>query len=127
MKIINVSNEPYFWTFDSGNYGPVLPGQIWEGIEEIARHALKRSAIVDEFGEVASFRMEEVGAMSKERIREFAAYPCPFTQSNQCNTKPFRSIDDLRRHMESHWGSEPEQTILTGLESSTTAKTPVRK
>ena len=119
MKIINVSDEPYEWTFNSQNYGPIKPGEIWEGEDEIARHALKRSAIVDELGEVAGWRCEALGALSKERIKELAAYPCPWTLSNQCSADPFKNIDDLRKHMDLHWGMvaipQPSEDIVAAL------------
>lgn len=107
-KIINVSDKPFEWTFDSGNYGPLRPGEVMEVSADVAAHAIKRSEIIDpDFGDSLGFAIAYVGALDKEAIKKIAKYPCPLSITNQCNAAPFKSLDDLKVHMESHWGKAP--------------------
>jgi hypothetical protein len=106
VKIINKSDKPFDFTFDSGNYGPYLPGEVVDLPDEIAAHAVKRSEILDpDFGDTIGFQMSYLSDLSQEEIRKHVLYPCPFIQSNQCNAKSFKTPDELRAHLETHWGA----------------------
>jgi hypothetical protein len=107
-KIINTSDKPFEFTFDSGNYGPIQPGEVVDYPAEVAAHAIKRSEIIDpDFGETVGFQLIYLGQLSQEEIRKHVVYPCPFVQSNQCDAKSFKTIEDLHQHMETHWGAAP--------------------
>jgi hypothetical protein len=108
VKIINVSDKPYEFTFDSGIYGPINPGEIVEYPAEIAAHAIKRSEMVDpDFGEIIGYRMAYLDSVDPNKVKEIVTYPCPFIASNQCNAKPFKNTEELRLHLDSHWGAKP--------------------
>jgi hypothetical protein len=118
-KVINVSNKPYEFTFDGGNYGPIQPGEIKDYPNEVAAHCIKRSEILDpELGETVGYKMAYLDSLSKDKIKEIATYICPFVAANQCHAKPFKTIDDLRRHMDDHWGSDESESKSTGKAKS---------
>lgn len=115
MKIINVSNKPYEWTFDSANYGPIMPGQIVDLPSEVAHHAIRRSEErkYDEFDEeVISFRVQAVAAVDKSKLVKIVTYECPFSATGQCSDTRFESMDALRAHMETHWASTPVDPVM---------------
>ncbi len=109
-KIINVSKEPYEWQFDGKIYGPIAPGEIVDMPDEIANHAVKRSVVLDHdpdsmtVGDPIDTKVKYLSELSKDQIKEITLYPCSLVQSGQCSVKPFKTMDELRKHMESHWG-----------------------
>lgn len=108
MKIINVSKKPFEWTFNSGNYGPIGPGQIMDLPYEIAAHAVKRSISLrfEEDGtEIYEQQIQLLSSVSGEEIKNIALYPCPMSVSGQCDKTDFKSLDELREHMNIHWGA----------------------
>ena len=114
QKIINVSQEPYEFTFDGGHYGPMKPGEIMDLPDEIAAHAIRRSEAIDpDFGTVVGYRAEYLNdvARDKDRIKQLATYPCPYAHTAQCSAEPFRKPEDLKAHMESaHWGDPKKKS-----------------
>jgi hypothetical protein len=108
-RIINTSSQPYEWTFDSANYGPIQPGEIVDLPQEIAAHAVKRSVVLDpDLGDEVSFRVAFLDSLDKEIVKKIASYNCPFAVTGQCHSKPFKTVDDLRLHLESHWEATAE-------------------
>ncbi len=102
MRVINVMKQPYEFTFDSCQYGPILPGQVVDLPAEVALHAIKRSVILDEEGEIIGFKIKDVAEVGQDELKEIALYPCPMEQVGRCKAKPFKSYADLMRHMETH-------------------------
>jgi hypothetical protein len=108
LKIINTSDKPFEWTFNGEIYGPIKPGQVMDLPDEIALHGIKRSVVLDDIGNVESYRVEHLEAVGQKRIKEIALYECPFVANGLCDAKSFKSVGDLQAHMESHWElSEP--------------------
>jgi hypothetical protein len=129
LKIINTSNKPYEFTWDGGHYGPIQPGEIKDYPDPIAYHAIKRSVVYfhggEQDGEISHFQMEMLDAVDKSKVSDIALYECPFIASNQCDAKPFKSADDLRAHLESHWELIPEtpRIVKQGTLGSGTSRT----
>lgn len=113
MKIINVSDKPYEWTFDSCNYGPLNPGEILDLSYENAVHAVKRSFIMDDEGMPMGQRVQFLDSVDKSLVSEIVTYICPMVHSGQCNAKPFPSMDALRAHIDGHL-RKPVADIPTG-------------
>jgi len=106
LKIINTSNKPYEFTWDGGHYGPIMPGQIVEYPEAMARHAIKRSVVLhqtgEEIGGIDYFQIEELNAVSREKVQEIAMFDCPFVASGICNAAPLKTVEDLGAHLATH-------------------------
>jgi hypothetical protein len=123
IKVINNSDKPYEFTFDGGNYGPFAPGEIIDLPAEIANHAVKRSAVVDpDFGDVIDHRMAYLHELTQEQIQKIAVYECPFVMTNQCKVSAFKSSDELRVHMESHWGVSAAPPLQGGKQPAVAGK-----
>lgn len=109
MRIVNTSDLPFEFSFDSVVYGPYQPGKIIDLPYEVANHGIKRSQMLDEMGNVLGFRMQtlEEAKSDPQKFADLLVYTCPFSLSDQCNAAPFKNVDDLRKHMETHW-AKPE-------------------
>jgi hypothetical protein len=112
-RIVNTSDKPYEFCFDACVYGPYAPGQVIELPNEIAAHGVRRSQILDEIGNTVGFKCEFLNDLKndKERMENLLVYDCPLKMSDQCNVGSFKSLDDLRSHLETHWAVlQPTQT-----------------
>jgi hypothetical protein len=109
VRIVNISDRPFEFSFDSVVYGPYQPGTIIDLPHEVASHGIKRSQELDEMGNILGFRIQSIeeAKSDPEKFKNLLVYNCPFTMSDQCNAKPFKSVDDLKKHMETHW-AKPE-------------------
>lgn len=133
MKIVNRSNEPYEFTFDGGNYGPLMPNEVVDYPEEIALHAIKRSAQFDDDGEgiLMGYRVEQMTGSDVKRSE--LKVRCPYVQTGECAQPPMNQAD-LRIHLESHWikdspalrsgpaSSSDEDLALTGASAKGAAR-----
>jgi hypothetical protein len=110
VRIVNTSDRPFEFSFDSVVYGPYQPGTIIDLPHEVATHGIKRSQELDEMGNVLGFRMQSIeeAKSDPEKFKNLLVYNCPFGMSDQCNAKPFKSVDELKKHMETHWAKAPE-------------------
>jgi len=124
IAIVNTSNEPYEWTHDGFIYGPIAPGQIWEGPDVCAQHALKRSWVLDEEGIPTYQRVEllENVKNDKERFEALIGYKCPFIVSGDCQAKPFTTKDALRKHLEEHFAAAKGDDLDSVLASPNAKK-----
>jgi len=86
------------------DYGPLRPGEVGDYPEEIAHHAIRRSVVLDEDGEFIKYRVEPLGSVDKTRLRQIAVYHCSLVETGECDHAPFAKLDDLRTHMEVHFG-----------------------
>jgi hypothetical protein len=104
-RIVNVSNAPFEFTFNSCVYGPYAPGQVVELPYAIAEHGVKRGMIVDDMGNFVGNRCEFLDDLQndQERMKSILMYECPLAVSHQCAAASFRNLDELRAHMETHW------------------------
>ncbi len=102
MRVVNVSKEPYEWTYDSGIYGPVAPGEVREFPDDAASHGLRKSEVLDELGNPTGvYRMVPASSVPSARLEEFAQFRCSL-----CNEGLFRK-DELKAHMmESHFAEK---------------------
>ena len=120
-KIINTSNKPYEFTWDGGHYGPYMPGQIVELPDNVANHAIKRSVVLDDTGGVLDFQMQELSAVSREKVKEIAMFECPFVASGMCNEPASKTSDELWAHLiKAHRDLVPEN--LKGSNSQTATR-----
>jgi hypothetical protein len=105
MKIVNVSDKPFEFMFDQVTYGPYAPGQIVDLPEHIAQHGLVKSAVLDDegMGNIVDFKLKTL-AEARVTEKNLLIYECPLVSSGECKAKAFSSVDDLKAHMESHWG-----------------------
>jgi hypothetical protein len=108
VRIVNTSDKPFEWSFNSVVYGPYPPGTIIDLPHAVAEHGIKRSQILDEDGNISGFKMQslEEAKADPNKLKDLLIYNCPFGQSDQCNAKPFKNVDDLRKHMETHWAKD---------------------
>jgi hypothetical protein len=114
---MNTSNKKFEFTYDGGHYGPYIPGQIIDMPDGMAHHALRKSAILEQdqdapnVGEIIGYQMEPLENVAKDKVKELATYTCPFVASNLCDAKPFKAMNDLKAHLESHWELAPEAVV----------------
>lgn len=108
MKIINVDDKPFDWTFAGDQYGPIAPGQIMDLPDEVAMHAVRRSVVHDDVGEFVRHRVELLSSVDRDTIRRTALIECPYKLANQCDAAPFKSEAELKAHLEGHWELSPE-------------------
>lgn len=106
MKIVIVSDKPFEFTFNSTIYGPFEHGQIVDLPDEVALHGIKRSIVVDEEGNYIGQGVKTLDEVRGDSgaLEKIIKYDCPLALSEQCNSKGFANLDDLRAHMEQvHW------------------------
>ena len=112
MKLINTSNKPYEFTWDGGHYGPYKPGQIVDLPDDMAHHALRKSAILEQqgemVGEVIGFQMEMLDGVSREKVKEIASFDCPYTNMGLCTARQFKTPAELKAHLLTHPEFAPE-------------------
>lgn len=116
MKIINVSKLPYEFTWDGFNFGPIAPGEIQEFPDDMAAHAIRKSAVLDEDGNVETYRVESLARVQHDLawLKSVATYPCPFAATGQCGEEPFRDIEALKIHLDFHFlGKKPPKAVAT--------------
>jgi hypothetical protein len=103
MKIVNTSEKPFEFTFDSCNYGPIPPGGVVDLPEDVANHALRRSLIIDPLdGAPMGYRLEPLDALNKDRRQGLAIYVCPLVAINECHAPSMSTVDELMSHMQRH-------------------------
>ena len=114
MRIVNTSDGPFEFSFDSVVYGPYQPGTIIDLPYEVANHGIKRSQVLDEMGNITGYRVQSIeeAKSDPEKFKNLLVYNCPFGASDQCTAKPFKSVDELKKHMETHWVSEPTDDLF---------------
>lgn len=73
--------------------------------QEVAEQAIKRSAVTDDEGNIEAFRVEPLEKVKKnsEWLQAVATYPCPFSATGQCDAAPFKDINELRVHLDTHF------------------------
>jgi hypothetical protein len=110
VRIVNTSDMPFEYSFNSVVYGPYAPGVIVDLPYEVAEHGIKRSVVLDDVGNPTEYRMKtiEEAKADPEKFQNMLQYACPFTFSDQCTAKPFKSVDDLRKHLEVHWAAKSD-------------------
>ena len=122
MKIMNTSNKPYEFTWDGGHYGPYAPGAILDLPDEIANHAVKRSAVLfqegDMSGDIAYYQMEYLHNVDRKKVNEISLYDCPLKASGQCDEKAFSTMAELKAHMDTHWELLPEANQAKGKQGA---------
>jgi hypothetical protein len=95
------------------NFGPLKPGEIMDLPLECAEHAHKRSTVIDDEGNIETFRVELLDSVkaNPEWLKKIATYPCPFASTGQCDVSPFHDLKLLRAHLDEHFGkaSKPEK------------------
>jgi hypothetical protein len=107
VRIVNVSDKPFEFQFNSCTYGPYDPGRIVDLPTEVAVHGIKRSIIVDDVGNVIGQRMSTLDEAKRDtKMSEMLTLECPFVQTEQCQAKPFKSVEELRVHLNTHFAAE---------------------
>jgi hypothetical protein len=109
VRVVNVDDKPFEFCFDAAVFGPYAPGTIVDLPDHIAVHAIKRSVVLDDEGVFVRNKMEFLSDMKgdQERMQRIITFDCPYVASEQCNMKGFKTTDELRAHLETHWG-KPE-------------------
>ena len=106
MRIVNVSDKPFEFTFNAVVYGPYPPGAVVDLPYAIAQHGIKRSVTYDEDGQVIGYKMDYLDSVKNDptTMERVIKYECPLAATEQCNVGPFKTLDELRIHMEqAHW------------------------
>lgn len=115
MKIVNTSDKPYEFAFNSCTYGPFAPGQIIDLPDEVALHGIKRSIILDEEGNYLSQKAQPLDQVKTNpaMMEKLIKYDCPMAASEQCSAGPFASLDALREHLETaHWKASEKKPMV---------------
>jgi hypothetical protein len=102
QKLINVTTEPYEFTWNAGHYGPFQPGVPFELPDEVAAHARRHSAILDDMGGAIGYRVDYLKDVAADKLKNVMLYECPMAQAGRCAADPFKTIADLKAHLESH-------------------------
>lgn len=106
MKIVNVGNVPYFWTYDGFNQGPLQPGEVVELDEPMALHAIKRSQILEpETGELLGYSVRDAADVDPGTFK----IRCPFSVTENCKAQPFSTTVDLLAHIEKEHSQKPKR------------------
>ena len=120
-RIVNISDKPYEFQFDGVVYGPYNPGDPSPNLpHNVAEHGIKRSQINDDMGVTIGFRaafLDEAKA-NPDTAKNLRLYECPLVAAGDCNAGRFRTVDELRGHMETHWAATQPDDLLTKSEAA---------
>lgn len=102
MKIVNTTDKPYDFTFDSRNF-TMPPGEPMDFPDEIARHAIRRSEVLDDEGNPVAYRVASLAeARMSDRYRQIVVYRCPFHPTDDCQFVA-QTPEALRSHVDDHF------------------------
>lgn len=101
MKVLNITKDPFEFQHDGIIYS-MPPGVPFDWPEPVARHAIRRSQILSEEGETIGMRVVSVGSLDAKKIRELARYRCPLADTGECSEGPFKGLQEMRTHFETH-------------------------
>lgn len=121
-RIVNTSKEVFEFQFNGQVFGPYAPGEPVDLPYEVAMHGIKRSQYLDEMGNPLGFRMAllDEAKLDPQIAKRLLVYECPMVKAGECSAKPFKSVDELRAHMESHWAADAKKAdLLAQAEEST--------
>jgi hypothetical protein len=110
VKVINVTKDHYEFQFDGLIY-QMAPGVPYDLPEPIARHAIRRSQILSSEGETIGMKVSPLSSLDPKKIRQLARYRCPLSDTDECDQGPFKSLDEMRAHFETHL-AKPEDFDL---------------
>lgn len=130
MRVVNTSDKPVEFMFNSTSFGPYKPGEIIDLPDEVALHGIKRCTKEDEFGIFIGQSLEPLDQVKVDpgRLQALITYDCPMAMSDQCNAKGFKNLDDLRVHLEQvHWGKPEIEDPLAPASSQKTASASPKK
>ena len=111
MKIINVTKDLFEFQFDSLIY-QMAPGVPYDLPDPVARHAIRRSQILSNEGETLGLKVAALSSLDPKKIRELARYRCPLNDTNECEEGPFKSLQEMRTHFETHLPPKSEDFDL---------------
>lgn len=100
-RVINVSKTPFELVFDAGHI-MIDPGKMVELDDAMAAMARKQSVVWDEEGNPEAFRIEIVEQMTEQQLKNVLAYDCPMNLAGKCSSGPFRTLEDLKAHLDTH-------------------------
>ena len=104
MRVVNVSERPFEPVFDSCYYPAILPGAVADFPDDVARFIIRKSAIVDDLGDVIGYRIEPLDAVlgNADMRAGIALYQCPLSLTRECQAANFKTLDELTTHLETH-------------------------
>ncbi len=114
LKIVNVSDKPFEFTFNGLNWPAIPPGGMAEYPEDMARHALRKSEIMDDVGMPAGRRLEVLSVATqteKDRMNKILVFTCPFQEIDNCKEQPM-----TREQLVAHLGKHKAARSASGKE-----------
>jgi len=104
IKVVNVSDQPVSPIFDSNYYPVMVPGDIAEYEDDVAKFIIRKSAIFDELGDVIGYRLEPLETVlgNADMRANVSLFQCPLILTRECNAPNFRTLDELVSHMDTH-------------------------
>lgn len=98
IKIVNVSDKPYDFTYDGKVQATMLPNESYEFEDYLALHAIKKSEIMDDEGQVVGFRVKKLSEIEPKSVR----LHCPLVEIGECKSPTFANLKELSEHMAAH-------------------------
>jgi len=118
VKLINHTEKPFEYTWDSMHF-VVQPGQIIDLPDYQAAIVLKQAGLLDttnmgilrpgeEGGEgipTGESRLRVLSEMDTEAVKAMLRFECPYKGAELCKDGPFRTMEELRAHLDVHVGA----------------------
>lgn len=109
MKLINHTEKPFEFTFDSV-HRMIQPGEIVDLPDYQASIALRQSEVLDSTngdteGEgmpTGETRLRPLADMDGLAVKAMLRFECPYGGADLCQAGTFRSMEELRAHIDTH-------------------------
>lgn len=114
MKIANVTDKPAEYVADSV-HRVLLPGEVHEVEDWVGQRAIQQNQLLDstytkddpnvEGQPLGESRIVSLGTIDAEDRKRYAQNVCPWVGTGNCTAAPFKSMADLRAHLDTHLGA----------------------
>lgn len=127
MKLINHTEKPFEYVWNSEHH-IVQPGQIIDLPDYQASIVLRQAEVLDTTFEKLSVNGEVLGEgmptgesrlrplseVDRTAVKAMLRFECPYKGAGLCGSGPFRTVEELRAHIDSHVGPPAADFELAG-------------